>query len=525
VAANDASAKRARRLTALDSTFLYGESANNPLHIGSLLIFEGNIPFDDLVQHVDRRLHLLPRYRQRLAEVPFNLEHPMLEEDPDFRLENHVKRVQLTPNTTEAEAVERVLKEYHPIMDRACPLWELLSFEGWPGGHTGIVSKVHHALVDGVSGVELMKVLFDFRPDAPAPTPPEKEWKAGPLPTQLERVMAATRDLLVKQMDFVTDSGIELARDPLAVAQRSGRLLLSLTKLAQSALRPVVAAPWNAGAVTNARSLAWVRNPFSDYRDIRTAFGGTVNDVVLTVLTEGAARYLKRHGYSTDGAFRVGCPVNVRRSEEQIDLGNRVSMMFPMVSAAPMDPIERLKLVSEETEQIKAAELPQALERLTFLTELSPPSLMALLSRAGIFTLETAAAFMKVIGWKPRPGSLLLAPPLMSFIATNVPGVQVPQYLAGRRCLEQVGLLPLGGNLGYGVAILSYNQNLYFGMMAEPNLVPDIEFLKSCVQDSFDELRAAARKVLGAEPRDRELGASHLAQVQPRAAGSTAANP
>jgi hypothetical protein len=172
---------------------------------------------------------------------------------------------------TEAEAVQRVLKEYHPIMDRARALWELLSFEGWPGGHTGIVSKVHHALVDGVSGVELIKVLFDFRPDAPPPTPPEKEWKAGPLPTQLERVIAATRDLLVEQMDFVTDSGIELARDPQAVAERSGRLLQSLTKLALSALRPVVAAPWNAGAVTNARSLAWVRNPFSDYREISAA--------------------------------------------------------------------------------------------------------------------------------------------------------------------------------------------------------------------------------------------------------------
>ena len=180
MAPNDASTKLARRLTALDSTFLYGESANNPLHIGSLLIFEGNIPFDDLLQHVDRRLHLLPRYRQPLAEVPFNLEHPTLEEDPDFRLENHVKLIQLPPNMTEAEAIQRVLNEYHPIMDRARALWELLSFEGWPGGHTGIVSKVHHALVDGVSGVELMKVLFDFRPDAPPPMPPEKERNGKP---------------------------------------------------------------------------------------------------------------------------------------------------------------------------------------------------------------------------------------------------------------------------------------------------------------------------------------------------------
>jgi hypothetical protein len=186
-------------------------------------------------------------------------------------------------------------------------------------------------------------------------------------------------------------------------------------------------------------------------------------------------------------------------------------MMFPMPPATPMDPIERLKIVHEETEQIKADQLPQALERLTSLAELSPPALLSYLSRFGILGMDMAANLLRMVGWKPSPASLITMPPLISFIATNVPGVQVPQYLAGRKAGEQIGLIPLGGNIGYGVAILSYNQNLYFGMMAEPNMVPDVEFMKECVQSAFDELRTAANK--------------HLASAQPpqEAAASTAA--
>lgn len=497
-----------RRLTALDSTFLYSESANNPLHIGTLLIFEGQVSFDDLVRHVEQRIHLLPRYRQRLAEVPFNLGHPTLEDDPKFRLENHVKRFQLPLDISEADAIGRVLQEHHPLLDRTRPLWELLSFEGWPGGNTGIVFKIHHALVDGVSGVELMKVLFDFRSDAPLPQSAAQEWKPAPLPSQVDRFISATKDLSFGQMDFLTASALEWARDPQAAADRGRRVLEAMRKMAELDTRKVAATPWNSGPVTADRKLAWVRNPYSDYRAIRSAFGGTVNDVVLTALTEGAARYLKSHGYSTDGWFRIGCPVSVRSRQEWSDLGNRVSMMFPMVPAAPMDPIERLKVVREETERIKSNELPQALELLTSLGgKMTPPSLLALAARIGTVSLDAGAAMVRMSGWKPRPGNLQMLLPALNFIATNVPGVKVTQYLAGHQCLEQLGLLPLGGNLGYGVAILSYRENLCFAMMADPNLVPDVEFMRACVQEAFEELRTAAEKSRIAREADK-LGAS-----------------
>jgi hypothetical protein len=172
-----------------------------------------------------------------------------------------------------------------------------------------------------------------------------------------------------------------------------------------------------------------------------------------------------------------------------------------------MDPIERLKVVREETERIKSNELPQALELLTSLGgKMTPPSLLALAARIGTVLLDAGAAMVRMRGWKPRLSNLQM-PPALNFIATNVPGVKVTQYLVGHQCLDQLGLLPLGGNLGYGVAILSYRENLCLAMMADPNLVPDVEFMKACVQEAFEELRTAAEKSRIAKEAER-LGAS-----------------
>lgn len=161
-----------RRLSALDASYLYNESASNPLHVGVVLIFEGHIPFDNIVRSIEQRLHLLPRFRQRLAEVPFDLAFPAWEDDPDFRLENHLKRFELPPGIDQQRAIRGMLREYHPVLDRGRPLWAFLCFEGWPGKHTAVVCKIHHALADGPSGVRLVKRLFDLSPEALPPEPP-----------------------------------------------------------------------------------------------------------------------------------------------------------------------------------------------------------------------------------------------------------------------------------------------------------------------------------------------------------------
>jgi hypothetical protein len=181
--------------------------------------------------------------------------------------------------------------------------------------------------------------------------------------------------------------------------------------------------------------------------------------------------------------------VNVRHEEEATALGNRVSMMFPMLPAEPMDLVERLRYVNAETERIKEAQLPQALERLMTIADNIPPTLMGAGSRLSSMALNTAATLFKISGYKPRPDGFLLPTLGINFIATNVPGVQVPQFLLGHKCLEQVPLVPCGATLGYGVAILSYNSTLCFGMNADPNLMPDVSLMKFFVDEVFSELK------------------------------------
>ena len=254
-------------------------------------------------------------------------------------------------------------------------------------------------------------------------------------------------------------------------------------------MRPIAAAPWNAGLVSQERTLAWLRTSFADVRAIRAAFGGTINDVVLTILSEGAARYLRHHGGQPDAPFRIGCPVNVRRDDESESLGNRVSMMFPEAPAKPMDPVARLKLIAAETQRIKEAGEAQALERLMSNGASLSPALVAMLGGIATAAMDTAVSLQRILPSWARPAAQSQG---ISFIATNVPGAQVPLYLAGHKMLDYVALLPLGGNLGFGVPIVSYNQDLYFTMMAEPNLMPDPDRMKSLVEQVFEELKQAA---------------------------------
>lgn len=480
---------RRYRLSTQDATFIYAETSNSPLHIGSILMFEGKIDFEDFVQHVESRLHLIPRYRQRLMRVPFNLGHAVLEDDPKFHIENHVIRHLLRPGMSQAEAIDEMLRHYETPLDYQRPLWEMHSFENLEGARTAIVSKVHHALVDGVSGVELLKVMFDLKQHPEPIEPPAEPWEPEKPSTAIARWLEAMRDATATPVKTAIETSRQLMRDPEALGDEARTLSDGLQQMTQITTRRIVSTPWNSGLVGPRRSLAWSTMSFGDFRRIRNAFGGSINDVVLTILTEAAARYLQHHGYSTDGQLCIGCPVNVRHKEEATVLGNRVSMMFPMIPAEPMDLVERLRYVNAETERIKGAQLPQALERLMSIADRIPPTLMGVGSRISTMALSVATTMFKFSGYKPRPDGFLLPTLGINFVATNVPGVQVPQYLFGHKCLEQVPLVPCGATLGYGVAILSYNSTLCFGMSADPNLMPDVSLMKFFVDEIFAELK------------------------------------
>jgi len=505
-------AKLSHRMTSQDASFIYGESHSGPLHIGTLQIFDGPIDYDELVDHMAQRMHLLHRYRQKLTFVPFNIAHATFEDDPKFDLHNHVKCHSLPDGTDDKAFVRAAMAAFEPMLDRKKPLWEMHLFQGLAGGRSAVVWKIHHCLVDGVSGMELLTVALDLRAEAPPPAPPEQPWEPAPLPTPFRTFSNALIDLVQNRLNDARKVA-ELIESPRAVAQQAASMAGFAGKMARMMGRQIVAAPWNAGLVTPARSLAWLPVSFSDLRSIRNALGGTVNDAVLAILSEAAARYLKHHEVRTNHApLRIGCPVNVRRGAESGALGNRVSMMFPELPSAPMEVVARMQAVIRETERIKAANEPQALELMLSGSDLISPTMMGVGSLIGTNAIDLASR----LGGLARKVShmLTLPPPGINFIATNVPGAQVPLYLTGRKMTVMVGLVPLAANLGYNVAIVSYNQMLIFGMMAEPHLMPDVDLMQAFAAEVFIELMAAAKRA--AERRvdavnDKGEKASHAA--------------
>ncbi len=476
------------RLTGQDATFIYGESHNGPLHIGSFSFFEDEITYLELLRHFESKLHLVPRYRQRLVEVPFNLDHATLKNDPDFKIENHVKFYQLPADASEAQLMETALAVFRKPLDRKRPLWEVHLFNGFKGNRSVLMWSIHHCLVDGVSGMELLNVVMDFRPGPPAAETKAERWSPKRIPGPIRQLFGVALDRAQEQVDAIR----RLTQTAPNVRSLVGELRTdagTVARLAQQMARPIAATPWNASFVSQERTLAWLRTSFTDIREIRTAFGGTMNDVILTMLSEGAARYLRYHDIRPGAPFRIGCPVNVRHDHENGALGNRVSMMFPELPSEPMDPVARLKLVTAETQRIKEAGEPQALERLMSYSESAPPAIVATLAGMVSTGMDAAASLQRYIPAWAKPAA---PAPGINFIATNVPGAQVPLYLAGHRMVDYIGLLPLGGNLGFGVPIVSYNQNLYFTMMAEPNLMPDPDRMKSLVEQVFEDLKRAA---------------------------------
>ena len=471
------------RLTDHDASFLYTETASSPMHGATFTIIEGELSYDTVYEQLAARIHLVPRLRQRLVYVPFNLAHPKWVDDPDFDLKNHLVSHVVPSGSSVDDAIQAALRLAEPLLPRDKPLWKTFVIEGVEG-RTILAQLAHHAMIDGASSIDVSLILFDLQAEPPPPKPPEAPFKPRPLPTPLELVTEATTDnaanlasLRLLRRDFWTEEHIEMLR-------RAGE---SITRFVAE---PVITAPWNASVVGPKRDFRWRKYAFSEFREIRAQFGGTVNDVVLAVVAEGAARYLAEHGETRAGHLRIMCPVNVRREDEHGALGNRVSAIFPIVSSRPKDAVERLNKIRYETEHIKHNREAQAMELLQETMPQVPPVAMAFTQLVGTRLDPTALAARLPPPVIPGP-----RPPLLgfNFTCTNVPGVQTTQYMAGHRVLDTLGLLMLGGTLGYGVVVGSYNKNLYFNFVCDPRLMPDLEDMACEVDAVFKELLAAAR--------------------------------
>jgi WS/DGAT/MGAT family acyltransferase len=460
------------RLSGLDASFLALERVETPMHIGSLAILEGGPFFDDDgrfriadVRHlVASRLHVIPRFRKRPMAVPFDLGRPIWVDDPRFDVAYHVRLTALPNPGTRAQLLALFERVQTQMLDRTRPLWELWFVEGLEGGNVAVIQKTHHALVDGISGVDVATVLFDFTPEPTIPDAPAWEPEPAPSPLQL---LLDTLSENVGEVARVQHAISEAIQFPRRVADQLVELGRSLATLAEGRLvAPQLSINHPVG---RHRRFLGVSVPLDDVKRVREVFGGTINDVVLAGIAGGLARLLEARGELRPGLqLKVMCPVSVRVHEEQLALGNRVSaMIFPLPVGEP-DPAVRLAAVRATTAGLKERKQAVGASTLVDLTQYAAPTLLGLAARAAHHQ-----RFFNVV-------------------TTNVPGPQVPLYCMGARMLEAYPMVPLSRNLGLGVAILSYCGSLQIGLLADGDTFADLDVLATGLEDAFAELRKVA---------------------------------
>jgi len=473
------------RLSGLDASFLALERIETPMHIGSLAILEGDPFFDDDGRFrigdarnlVASRLHLIPRFRKRPMSVPFDLGRPIWVDDPRFDVAYHVRLTALPHPGTRAQLLALFERVQTQMLDRARPLWELWFVEGLEGGNVAVIQKTHHALVDGISGVDVATVLFDFTPEPTIPDAPA--WAPEPAPAPLE-LLLDTLSEGVGEVARVQRAITEAIQFPRRVVEQLGELGRSLATLAEGRLvAPQLSINQPVG---RHRRFVGVRVPLDDVKRVREVFGGTINDVVLAGIAGGLARLLEARGELRPGLLlKVMCPVSVRVEDEQLALGNRVSaMIFPIPVGEP-DPVVRLAAVRATTAGLKERKQAVGASTLMDLTQYAAPTLLGLAARA-----VHHQRFFNVV-------------------STNVPGPQTPLYCMGARMLEAFPMVPLSRNLGLGIAILSYCGSLQIGLLADGDTFTDLDVLASGLEDAFAELRkvADATSTARAEPEER----------------------
>ena len=476
------------RLTGLDSSFLHLERDSAHMHVAGCMVFEGEPPtYDELVEHIAGRLHLVPRYRQRLAFVPLNQGRPVWVDDPHFNIVFHVRHTGLPSPGGAAQLQQLAGRVFSQALDRSRPLWEIWLVEGLCDERFALLSKTHHSLVDGVSGVDIATVLFDTSPDPMPVAPPDHEWAPRPLPSGAQLLADALLERATVPGEIVRGVRATL-RGPRMVAGRFGRAVGGVAAMARAGLNVAPPSPLNV-RIGPHRRFSWVQGDLQEFKAIKNALGGTVNDVVLSVVAGALGRYLRMHGEATqDSILRAMVPISVRADVERGALGNRVAAMWAPLPIGMTDPVQRLLTISRDMDGIKESGQAVGAQVLTELSGFAPPTIMAQAAR------------------------LQARQRLFNLVITNVPGPQVPLYMLGRELDAIFPMVPLAENQALGIAIMSYNGQLNFGLNADYDAMSDLEALADELRASIDELAAAAGADSSDGTRDRTRSAVRSAE-------------
>ena len=461
------------RLSGLDSSFLHLEGDAAHMHVGGCAVFEGTAPaYEDLVEQIVSRLHLVPRYRQRLAFVPFEQGRPVWVDDPHFNVIYHVRHTALPRPGGDEELRRLTGRVFSQALDRSRPLWEVWLVEGLAEDRFALLSKTHHALVDGISGVDIATVLFDVSSDPMPVPPPEHEWIPRPIPSKAQLLADALLERATVPSEIVRGVRSTL-RGPRHMASRLGNALAGVGALAWTGLQSAPPSPFNV-RIGPHRRFTWVQGNLAEFKQVKNALGGTVNDVVLAVVAGALGRYMRVHGHPTEEVvLRAMVPVSVRAEVERGVLGNRVAAMWAPLPVGITDPVRRLAELREAMDGIKESGQAVGAQVLTELTGFAPPTIMAQAAR------------------------LQARQRLFNLVVTNVPGPQFPLYMLGRKLDALYPMVPLAENTALGIAIISYNGQLNFGLTADYDALADVETLAEELRSSIEELVAVAEAANG----------------------------
>ncbi len=459
------------RMSPTDAGFYYAESENTPLHVGSVAVFEGPAPsYGDVVRLLLSKLPAVPRYRQRVRTVPMNLGRPLWVDDPHFQILYHVRHTAVPSPGGEEQLRNLAGRVLGQRLDLAKPLWELWLVEGLEDGRWALISKVHHCMVDGIAGTDLMQLMFDLAPDA---TPGEpQDWTPQRSPSALEVVAGAVQDAVTHPLRELTRiSGGEGVRGAgRSAVQASRSLVTGVPSLARQLATPT-ARSLN-GPIGPHRRWAWADAEFEDLRRVRTALGGTVNDVVLAAITRGFRDLLERRGSLREGlVVRSMVPVSVRQPDQRGQLDNQVAAVFVDLPVGERDPVARLTSVRRQMDDHK--QLMQAVDARSIIAmgDFVAPTMLSLGVRAALAAGQT---------W-------------CQAVTTNVPGPRVPLYVLGRRMCSAHAYVPIAGGTRVSIGIFSYLSSMTFGINADFDAFPDVDVLSRGICAGVSELLEAAQ--------------------------------
>jgi len=455
------------RLNPLDVSFLYMESPTTAMHVGGVAVFqppEQGLDYDRLVELISQRIALVPRYRQKVRWVPGRLANPVWVDDSEFDVTYHVRRSALPKPGSDGQLRELVGRLMSRQLDRNRPLWEIYLVEGLSDGRVAVVTKTHHAMVDGVSAVDIGTVILDL-----TPTPrevPDDDWSPRPEPGALSLVTHAVTDLVSRPGQAV-DTARTAAVDVRATAGKVLSVAGGVLAQARMMARPAPASPLNA-VIGEQRRFGMAATDLDDYKRVRKSHGGTVNDVVLATVSGAVRNWLLTRGEAVTATttVRAMVPVSVRADQHKGELGNRVSSYFVDLPVGEGSAVMRLHQVGFAMRAHKESGSAVGADALVQLSGFAPPTIHSLGARV-------ASGFTRR---------------LFNLVVTNVPGPQFPLYAAGARMLSVYPVVPLAKGQAVSIGLTSYDGGVYYGLNADRDAMPDIDVLASCLEDSLAEL-------------------------------------